>query len=65
MILSYDLTKLVNVGDTIVLSTGKHNVTGKVLETTVLEWNRNYRIRWSNGRKDWLSQAQVRVLTVN
>jgi hypothetical protein len=65
MTLSTDLTKLVSVGDTISLSMGKTSVTGKVIETTVLEWNRNYRVRWDNGRKDWLSQAQVRVLTVN
>jgi len=64
--MSPDLSKLLAPGQSVQITAGKLVVTGKVVQTSVVEFERRYRIRFSDGSEKWVNQAMVRTfLTSN
>ena len=64
--LSADLSMLLSPGQTVRISTETLSVSGKVVQTSIVEFERRYRIRFSDGSEKWVNQAIVRTfLTSN
>lgn len=69
-----DLTKLIEPGTMVEVSvplgvknlTNKDFLVGEVIETTIVEWERKYLVRFGDGSSAWVSNFWVRhVGTVN
>ena len=64
--MSPDLSKLLAPGQDVKIVAGGISVTGKVVQSSVVEFERKDRIRFLDGSEKWVNQAMVRAfLTAN